>query len=149
MSKQILKINLLPVPQREEVRYLIDEILSQLGKARDIMDEYGAEYDHDTPWKQAFVGDAKFYLYRVRIGAIGRINTCRDAVILGVTSKTRALCHHFTSVGLYWVFRYARQETRKYFYLKKLDKWMNNYLQDRRSHENSRFINYNSIPMEA
>lgn len=146
----MVKINLLPVPEREEVRYLTDEVLGELGKVREIMDEYGIKYDHDTPWKQAYVGDAKFYLYRVRIGTIGRINTCRDAVVLAMASKTRALSHHFTSMGLYWIFRYAREKKREYSYLKKLNGWLNRYLQDRSGrHEHSRFINYNSILMEA
>lgn len=150
MSAKILKINLLPVPRREEVHYLVDEVLRELGKACEIMDKYGIEYDHDTPWKQAYVGDAKFYLYRVRIGTIGRLNTCQDAATLAIASEARALSHHFTSMGLYWIFRYAREMKRKYFYLKKLDGWLNRYLQDRSGrHEHSRFINYNSILMEA
>lgn len=150
MSKRIVKINLLPVAERSEVGYLVDLVLKELGSAREIMDKYGVEYDHETPWKPEYATDAKFYLYRVRIGAIGRINTCRDAVTLGITSKTRALCHHFTSSGMYYVFRYARQQQRKYFYLKKLQGWLTNYLKDVRGrNENSRFINYNSIPLEV
>jgi hypothetical protein len=146
MSNRIHKINLLPVPSREETRHLIDGLLGNLGKAVQIMDEYGEQYDHETPWRQAYVADAKFYLYRVRIGAIGRINTCRDAVTLGICSKTRALSHHFTSVGLYYMFRYARQEQKKYSYLKKLNTWLNNYLQDRNGKSaNSRFMVYNHL----
>jgi len=146
MTSRIHKINLLPVPKRHETRYLIDEILDSLGKAVQIMDEYGEQYDHDAPWNSKYTTDAKFYLYRVRIGAIGRINTCRDAVTLGVCCKTRALSHHFTSVGLYCMFRYARQWTRKYAYLIKLNSWMNNYLQDREGkHANSRFMIYNHV----
>jgi len=147
MSKKIHKINLLPVAERSEVGYLVDLILSEIGKAREIMDEYGSKYDHDVPWKQAYVGDAKFYLYRVKIGAIGRISTCRDAVTLGVATKTRALSHHFTSSGLYYLFRYARQQQRKYVYLKKLQGWLTNFLKG--DNENSYFINYNSMPVEV
>jgi hypothetical protein len=150
MSKRILKINLLPVAERSEVQYLIDTVLEDIGKAREIMDEYGAQYDHETPWRQAYVADAKFYLYRVRIGAIGRINTCRDAVTLGIAAKTRALSHHFTSSGLYWLFRFAREQQRKYFYRKKLQGWLSNMLKDQRGrNDNSRFINYNAIPSEV
>lgn len=139
MSKAV-KINLMPVAKDSEVDYLISLVLEKLRPVVPIFNSYGKRYDHEEPWKQEYADDAKFWLYRVTIGAIGRINTVEDAIHLGVKSKTPAKSRNFTSVALYYVWRIAKQQRRQYEYIRGLNKWTNNYMNKRVP--NSRFMEY-------
>ncbi len=126
MTQKVLKIQLIPVVPQDEFDYLVDSVKGYLGKdVIRILDGYSARYVHDVPWKDAFLKDPKFYLYRVTIGAIGRLQTCNDAIRLGVTKGIPAQSNQFTSTSLYYVYRIARQARRMFLYLKKLEKGLN------------------------
>lgn len=141
MSNTITQINLLPVSRREEVEYLKREVLKMIKPMQKVVDDYGAKYKHDTPWQDAYSLQPQFYLYRVTIGAVGRVNSCAAAVQLGLVGRTPAKSHHFTSMALYYVFRLARQTRRRYLYLKQLDKWLQSFIAEKNA--NSRFLEYN------
>lgn len=138
--RKVVSVNLLPVAKASEVDYLISLVLEELRPVVPIFNSYGKKYDHEEPWKQEYANDAKFWLYRVTIGAIGRINTIEDAIHLGVKSKTPAKSRNFTSVALYYVWRIAKNRRRGYEYIRGLNKWTNNYTNKRAP--NSRFLEY-------
>ncbi len=140
MSVKIKKINLTPVAGQNVVGYLLEQVLKQIAPVLKTIDEYGAKYDHETPWKKAYFASPKFYLYRVAIGAVGRISNCKDAALLGITSRAGAKSVHFTSMALYFVYRIARQDSRKYMYSQKLEGWVNAFLNDELP--NARYLNY-------
>ncbi len=126
MEQKVLKITLIPVRPQDEFDYLVDSVKDYLGKdVIRILDGYSAKYVHDVPWRVKFLTDPKFYLYRVTIGAIGRIKTCDDAIRLGITKAIPAKSNQFTSTSLYYVYRIARQARRMFLYLEKLEKGMN------------------------
>ncbi len=126
MTVTIKKIVILPIPKREEARFIMDAVLKRIEPVRESIDMYGSKYEHDTPWSSKYLCDAKFYLYRVRIGAIGRINTCEDAIKLGCVRKVASNTYHFTSMALYHVFRMARSVEREVWYTRKLELWLKN-----------------------
>lgn len=128
MAVKIKKIRIIPVAENSEVPYFTQQLLEYLGPAREMIDKYGANYEHDTPWEENFLHDPKFYLYRVRIGAIGRVKTCEDAIRLGLIYRLPCHSYHFVSMALYLVFRVARQERRKVVYTKQMEKWINDLL---------------------
>lgn len=146
MSVKIKKINLIPVSSNQEINYLLDKVMKDLKDLRVVIDRYGEKYDHDTPWKKAYLSDSKFYLYRVQIGAIGRINTCEDAARLGLVAKMPAKTNHFTSNALYYVYRIARQYRRQLLYIKKLNGWLNSFLDG--TNVNSRFLEIYNMEIE-
>ena len=104
------------------------------------LDMLGKRYDHETPWCDKFLKEPKAYLKRVDIGAIGRINTTVDVIKLAVTTGSPAKSRHFTSTGLYYLFRYARQARRQLLYTKDLEKWCNTIAANRGSAH--LFMNY-------
>ncbi len=119
-------IKLIPVVPQDEFEYLVDAVKKYLGPAViRILDGYSERYKHEVPWKNPFLKDLKFYLYRVTIGSIGRIQNCDCAIRLGLMKKVPAKTNHFTSTTLYYVFRVARQARSQFVYLKKLEKGIN------------------------
>jgi len=140
MSVTITKVSIVPVSEDQEVNYYLSRIFKLLGNVRKLIDEYGAKYDHETPWDDSYLEDPTFFLYRAKISAVGRINSCESAARLGLLTKTPADTCHFTSMALYYVFRIARQMKREHGYAKKLEKWMNGFIVDRNS--DSRFLEY-------
>jgi hypothetical protein len=140
MEKDVKKVNLLPISEQSEVAWLIKKIELELKDVIPILDSVGKQYEHDVPWSDRFLADHKAYLKRVLIGAVGRINTSADAIKLGVMFKTPAKSAHFTSMGLYNVFRIARQRRREVMYIKDLQKWVNSYLSGKAAPH--MFINY-------
>jgi len=141
MSAITSKVKLLPVSKDSEFSYLYDRAMEVVAPIVLLMDEFGENYDHENPWKEDYLENPKFWLYRVTIGAVGRINTCADAVTFGLRSSTPAKGRHFTSTALYYVYRIARQVRREYEYLRDLDKWINTLLEER--NPNSRYLEYN------
>ncbi|MBW8002606.1 MAG: hypothetical protein FVQ80_11395 [Planctomycetes bacterium] len=126
MTQKVLKITLIPVAPQDEFDYLVDSVKDYIGKdVIRILDGYSARYIHDVPWDGKFLVDPKFYLYRVTIGAIGRLKTCDDAIRLGIMKAIPAQSNQFTSTSLYYVYRVARQARRMFLYLQKLEKGMN------------------------
>ena len=140
---KIISINLMPVAKASEVAHLTKLVLDRLRPIVGIFDSYGKNYDHEEPWKRKYAEDAKFWLYRVDIGAVGRINTVEDAVHLGVTSKVPAKTRYFTSAALYFVWRIAKQQRRQYEYVRHLNDWTNNHLN--KKVPNSRFLEYSGM----
>ena len=143
MSVKVSKVSLIPVPEEDIGKYLLDEILKRIEPVRKIIDDYGAKYDHEVPWKTVYAKKPKFYLYRVDIGAIGRVANCKDAVILGLLAKATIRTRHFTSMALYYIFKIARQTSKEYLHVKDLENWTNGFLQG--SVEESRYLNYYNI----
>jgi hypothetical protein len=137
---KITKVNLIPVGVEDEVNYQVDRCLKVFGSGIKIIDDYCDKYEHETPWKTNMAGEAKYYLYRVQIGVIGRIKTSRDAAILGVGSKNTAHSNHFASMGLYNIFRTARLYRRELLTVKKVESWINNMLENKSP--NSRRVDY-------
>lgn len=140
MEKSIKKVRLLPISENSEVAWLIKKVTEELADVIPILDKVGKAYDHDVPWCDRFLMEPKAYLKRVLIGAVGRINTCEDAIKLGVMYKIPARSAHFTSMGLYNVFRIARQKRREIMYVKDLEKWINSYITGKSSPH--MFVNY-------
>lgn len=138
MSVIIKKVKILSFSEEQALSFLLKDIMIRLGSSVQILDNYGADYDHSEPWKKSYFSDPKFYLYRVRIGAIGRLCTCEDAIRLGLTAKIPAQSYHFVSMALYYVYRVARQVYREYQYIRKVEKWLNVMLEGRQA--NSRFM---------
>ena len=146
MTVKTVKINLLPVSKERETEYLLGVVMRKVSGIRKIIDDWGKRYEHEIPWEENFLKDPKFYLYRVRIGAIGRINSCKNAAQLGLIAKIPAKTGHFTSVALYLVYRIARQTRREYIYLKKLNNYMEVWLGEKSDiYDNARFINYSNF----
>jgi hypothetical protein len=121
------KVRIIPVTSESEVAWLVKLVTTELAAVIPTLDAVGRSYDHEVPWATRYLADAKGYLKRVQIGAIGRINTCEAAIQLGVINKIPAKSHHFTSMGLYYVFRIARQKRRAVVYVKELEKWLSTY----------------------
>lgn len=144
MAVKQVKVGLVPVNKQNINAYLVDKVLNDLESARSVLDAYSKTYTHENPWQYKYFQSPKFYLYRVRIGAIGRLATCKDAALLGVLSDTPAYSAHFTCMGLFYVYRMARQVRKKYQYLYKIEEWANNYLSDKGPH-NSRYLQYYNI----
>ena len=119
------KVRIIPVKETSEVSWLITKIKKEFKDIIPIIDKLGRKYDHEIPWCDRFLADAKNALKRVTIGAIGRVNTCEDAIKLGVINKIPAKTHHFTSTALYYMFRIARQKRREVTYIKDLERWLN------------------------
>ncbi len=126
MAVTIKKIVVLPFSKREEAHFIMDAVLKRIKPISKRIDKYGNKYNHDTPWLYKYLCDPKFYLYRVKIGAIGRINTCKDAIELGCVRKVPVSTYHFTSMALYHVFRIARTMRREIDYVRKLELWIEN-----------------------
>ena len=146
MSVKTIKVNLLPVPKRQEELHLLEEVMKEITPIREILNDWGKKYDHEIPWQETFFENPKFYLYRVTIGAVGRINTCEYAARLGLIDKIPATTHHFTSLGLYLVYRIARQARRRYNYLKRLNKYMQGFINGKKdSYESLRFLVYSNM----
>ena len=140
---KVISINLLPVTKASEVSYLTKLVLDMVRPAVGILDSYGKNYDHEEPWKNDYAQDAKFWLYRIDIGAIGRINTVAEAVHLGITSKIPAKTRYYTSAALYAIWRIAKQQRRQYEYVRDLNDWINNHL--KKKVPNSRFLEYSGM----
>jgi len=138
MGHKVLKVNLIPVRKNQEVGYLLDQTLKLIAPIRKLIDDYGSQYIHETPWNKKFLEDPKFYLYRAKLGIVGRITNCEDAIRLGLVAKIPAQSCHFTCMALYHIYRIARQQRRQFLYLKQLNVWMNNFIQDK--NVNSRFL---------
>jgi len=130
---QVTKIRIIPVSTDSEANWITNEILKFIGAARKLLDDAGKNYEHDVPWNDNYLQQPKQYLSRVMIGAIGRINNCESAVKLGLYAKIPARSRHFTSMGLYYVYRMARQRRRDLLYAKKLEVWLNTYLSNKNS----------------
>ncbi len=143
MTAIITKVKVLPVPAREEKRFMKDLVLDRISAVKAHIDSYGKEYEHENPWCEAYLGDPKFYLYRIKIGAIGRVNTCSDAIDLGIMHRVVTKSYHFTSMALYFVFRIARETQREIHYTKKLEGWINNLLSNKQAW--NRFMNYDKL----
>ncbi len=140
MAVTIKKIVVLPFSKGEEVRYIMRTVLERIKPIRERLDKYGSSYKHDTPWTSKYLCDPKFYLYRVRIGAIGRITTCEHAIELGTVPKMAANTYHFTSMALYRVFRVARAVQVEVFYTRKLEEAIANMMKNKVSW--NRFMEY-------
>lgn len=134
------KYRIIPVTPEGEVQFIVENVLKYFGETVKLLDDYGKRYVHEVPWKKAYMVDPSFYLKRVSIGAIGRVNNCSDAALLGAGSKVACTTHHFTSKALYYVFRTARQRRRETLYIKKLEKWVSTLLDNRAGHNS--FMNY-------
>lgn len=119
------KINILPVDEDSEEDYLSARVLETLGPLVKHLNGYGARYDHSVPWIYKYFKDPKFYLYRVTIGSIGRINTVEDAVELAISTNGTAFSVHFTSMALYYIYRMARQVKKEYKFRKQIQDWVN------------------------
>lgn len=150
MSVKVTKVNLLPVSSEQEIDYLLELVLKRVKPARKLIDDWGENYEHEIPWESAFLGDPKFYLYRVKIGAVGRINKTEDAARLGLIARIPAQVYHFTSTSLYIVYRLARQHRREYLYLKQLNIYMNNWLSDKAgTYNNLRFMTQHEMVIDG
>lgn len=143
MSSTIRKVNIIPVSDGELREYLKDEVLKIITPVRKLIDDYGSKYEHEAPWKKAYFKSPKFFLYRVSIGAVGRITNCEDAIHLGLTAKVSASSRHFVSMAHYYVYRIARQRCREYLYAKNLERWLNTFINDRQA--NSRFMTFHEL----
>lgn len=128
MTVKANKIVLIPVQAEEEVEYQVERVLTLLAPAVKIIDEHSQAYEHETPWKMSYAGEAKYYLFRVKIGVIGRISNCTHAATLGVCSKDTAHSFHFANMGIFYVFRVARLYRRELLLTRKVENWVNNLL---------------------
>jgi hypothetical protein len=129
-----------------QIQWAVERTLEQLKDAVLILDEYGKAYKHDSPWKDEYFEDPEYYLFRVKVGAIGRINNCRQAALLGAIPRINASTYHFTSMALYYVFRVARLNTRQYKNYRDIEKWIGSL--NKKSSANSRFLEYENIGVE-
>lgn len=138
MSVKIKKVKIVPVTSESLDDYVIELVLASLGRCVDVLDGYGAHYEHENNWCKKYIADPKFYLFRVQVGAIGRIRFCRDAVELGIKSDVPLKTLYFTNTALYNIARLGRQVKKQYVYTEKIEKWVNCYLQGKSP--NSRFL---------
>ena len=142
MSKKLeRKYVLVPVQIEMESMYgwLEDEIIKYITPAAEKgIDDIGRNYSHDVTWRDDYCFKAKFYLHRVSIGAIGRLNTVRSTIRLALRSKCRVPSRCFTSTALYRVFCISRGFKKNAMHLLQLEEWLNSY-QSGRS-KNTRFI---------
>lgn len=141
MTRKHTKVSLLPVTKDSEVDYYLSRIWKILGSIRQKIDDYGKQYDHESPWDDVYLESPKYWLRKVKIGVIGRISSSESAAKLGLLAKIPASSHHFTSMALYYIFRIARQMRREYAYVEKLEKWMESYLNE--VNPDARFLVYN------
>ncbi len=132
------KIRLIPVAQSSEFEYLTSIVITYIGSAKETLDKWSAPYLHETPWEIGCLRDPRANLHRVQVGLVGRIKTCADAAMLGISSNVPIKSVHFTSMGLYYVCRIARQERMKLLQLKKMEIWLNSLFDSRCA--NSRFM---------
>lgn len=146
MSTKITKVSLIPFREEDKLEYLTAQVVEKIKPVVKLIDKYGEKYDHEAPWKTEYSEKPKFWLYRVTIGAVGRISNSSDAITLGLLEKTPAQPRHFTCTALYYIYRVARQVLREYLYLKDLEKWMNTFVNDK--NVNSRFLEYYNLETE-
>lgn len=147
MTVKLDKIKLIPISSVNVEDYLLDLLSEELKDVIDIIDKYGAVYEHENPWLNAYFNDPMFYLYRVKIGAIGRINCCKDALRLGLIPRVYSNSNSFTSMGLYHLFRIARQTLSKFLHTKNLQNWLNSLIRNKNDY--SRYLNYYNIESMA
>jgi hypothetical protein len=135
---KISKINLIPVKPEEEYKWLFDQVMQQVKPVIPWLNKYGDKYEHEVPWEEKFFEAPKYFLFRVKIGAVGRINTVEDAIRLGLESTISATQIHFTSYALFFIFRIARARRKEHVFIKKLNGWIDNAINNK--HPNSRFL---------
>ena len=138
--KKNKQISIIPVSEDSLYEWMNELVLEKIGTVIEIINGLGKNYLHETPWNSKYIDDAKYYLYRASIGAVGRINKVDDAVVLGLLSDCRAPSRCFTSTALYKVFCIARNMKKQIKHVQDLEKWINNYTFDRTP--NSRFVEY-------
>jgi len=130
------KITRVDLPLAEELDKILKPVIQ-------LLDDYGSNYEHENPWKPEYTVDAEYYLYRVRLGAIGRIQTCEDAILLGFTASANACPVHFVSIGHYHIYRIARTTCRRSKYIKQVEKFVNVLVGPKsRMYENNYFMSY-------
>ncbi len=140
------KLTVVPVSEERESDYLFDEIMKVLEPGVKTVNRYGANYVHENPWTDDCCWDARIArdaLYRVGIGAIGRINKCEHAIRLGLLPKVSAPTRCFTSMALYDVYRVARLVQREYVYVRNFEAWINNWMSE--TVVNSRRLEYEGV----
>lgn len=118
--------------------FILDEVCKVFEPISSILDKFCSKYEVDSPWKDDYALNGKYYLYRVSIGSIGRIKTVRQSAFLGIHYSGQASYHHFCCGAFYHIFRYARALKRAFKYVISTEKWTNDMLSGRTP--NSRFM---------
>lgn len=107
-----------------------------------ILDKLGKKYKHSVPWRDEFCANPKFYSYRVKIGAVGRISTCRHAIEVGMNSRAPMSVVTFVSKGHYSVFRFARTVRQLELYGEDISLFINVVLgSEKEKYKNLLFVN--------
>ncbi len=146
LKKRKTKIVVIPVSKDYEEDYLFDMVFKLLEPGIKTVNAYGINYTHENPWTDEHIWSAKIIeeaVYGVGIGAIGRINTCENAIRLGLKPKVLVTSKCFTSMALYYVFRVARLVQREFVYTKNFEQWINNWISEKVV--NSRMIEYEGL----
>ena len=144
MAVKTKKVRLVAVPHDQEVGYLHDKVMEMLAPVVELLDNIGINYTHETPWEDSFFHDPKFYVFRIRVDAVGRINTCKDAVLLGLLYAKSSIdvgCWAFTSGALFRVYQLTKLVRRSFVTQKGLEKWLNEFITDAHGQNNARYLN--------
>lgn len=141
MFEQDVQVNLVKVSAGNEEDWITKLVEAEVKPVRSILDKFGEKYKHEFPWKDSCLVTPKLSLYRVGIGAVGRINTCADAIKIGVSTEVPVKSIHFTSSGLYYIFRLTRIYKRQLEMTRSIEKWVNRNFCARRRTNSLRFMN--------
>lgn len=107
-----------------------------------ILDKHGEKYKHSVPWKDEYCADPKFYSYRVKIGAVGRIVKCKHAIEIGLNSDVNMATTTFVSLAHFRVYRFTRAVKRLEIYADQIATFINVSIgENARKHQGSVFTN--------
>jgi hypothetical protein len=140
MTTRVDKVKLVPVDEESLHDYMFDQVMKLVKPVAGHLDKYCAPYDHSVPWKREYCQDAKYWIYRVTIGAVGRIKTTADSIHLGLTPRVNYTSKHFTCSAFFSICRIARQVSRQYKYVGDIETWVGQLMSEKDSLASHRFM---------